>query len=335
MTWNQIIPEHNVLGQEHQDTELCLVLAGLWDDPEKNNFDCPWDWRQHNTQHTKDMAILGSSPTDKFAKLLDTFEAEGLGYHLTIMKTAGIMKAMNIPAQDAVEMMHQASENVSRRALQTNEIENAVEYAYNHICSGKLNVKPQPTLDLNLIERASDGGCIDQLRSESASIPQDAGSILANLYNQDDILHISKEVFDGKPKPVSSWENIDLSTLQYICPNRLKSEDQGRVLTNMAERKYAVFESDIPQLAKNWDSQAGIIEKLRSILRLVMVVYSGNKSLHAWFDCQGQSESQVHRFDNMAVKMGADRASLRPTQLVRLPWGTRDTGKVQKVIFYG
>ena len=24
----------------------CLALAELWDDPAKNNFDYPWDWRE-------------------------------------------------------------------------------------------------------------------------------------------------------------------------------------------------------------------------------------------------------------------------------------------------
>lgn len=281
------------------------------------------------------MAILGSCPTDKFAKLLDEFEAKGYGYHLTIMKTAGIMKAMNIPVSDAVKMMHEASENVSRRNLQNREIENAVEYAYNHIVSGNANVKPLPVIDYALIERVGEAGSIDQLRSESTEIPQDASSILQNLYRMDDILHISKDVFTPGPKLVSAWENVDLADYQYICPNRLQRFDEGRVMMNIAERRFAVFESDIPELAGNWDAQAGVIEKLRSILKLVMVVWSGNKSLHAWFDCKDQKESQIHRFDNMSVKLGADRASLRPTQLVRLPWGTRDNGKVQKVIYYG
>ena len=33
---------------EFDDAEIltCLALAELWDDPQNNNFDCPWDWRK-------------------------------------------------------------------------------------------------------------------------------------------------------------------------------------------------------------------------------------------------------------------------------------------------
>ena len=31
------------------ETMTCLALAGLWDDPENNNFDCPWQWRRGAT----------------------------------------------------------------------------------------------------------------------------------------------------------------------------------------------------------------------------------------------------------------------------------------------
>ena len=34
-----------IRGRETAETLTCLSLAMLWDDPERNNFDCPWDWR--------------------------------------------------------------------------------------------------------------------------------------------------------------------------------------------------------------------------------------------------------------------------------------------------
>jgi hypothetical protein len=29
------------------DTLTCMTLALLYDDPKKNNFDCPWDWKTY------------------------------------------------------------------------------------------------------------------------------------------------------------------------------------------------------------------------------------------------------------------------------------------------
>lgn len=317
------------------EVSTCLALAELWDDPAQNNFDCPWDWReQQQTKEGVKMAILGSDPGDRFAKLLDQFDREKFGYHISILKSAGIMKAMNIPVSQACELMQKASDNVSRRKIQPREIENAIEWAYNHVCDTKHFVKATPEIDYRLIKRACDVGDIEEMRKASLDIPRTPQDALMGLFKGDDILYIASEVFNGEAMTIDKWKYMALVESQYICPNPLKSEDDGRVMTNICDNRYAVFESDIPELAGNWDGQAGVIDRLSRIVPLRMIVWSGNKSLHAWFDLVGSAESTKHRFKNMAIKMGADPASLRPTQLVRLPWGTRDNKKTQKVIYY-
>jgi len=35
-----------IRGRETAATLTSLALAILWDDPERNNFDCPWNWRE-------------------------------------------------------------------------------------------------------------------------------------------------------------------------------------------------------------------------------------------------------------------------------------------------
>jgi len=315
-----------------------LALAGLYDDPDAiggNNFEVPWDWRGKRSRKDEHMAILGSDPVDKFKWLLDKFDREGMGYHLSIMNAVGIMKSMNIPMEKANAMLHDASEQVTRRDLQPGEIEKAINYCYNTMTTGKRFVKPRPSVDRDMIERYAEIGSIEELRAESQDIPKEPHALLLNLYDGEDIVYVGTEVFKGYAQTINQLGWDDLYELQYICPNPLKKAEEGRVLMNIKQRRYVVFESDIDILASNWDGQAGVIEKLKSILRLSMIVWSGNKSLHAWFDCRGHAESQVHRFENMAVRLGADPQSLRMTQLVRFPWGLRDNGKVQKVIYYG
>ena len=331
-TWNDIIPEHNALSVNE---ETCLALAYLYDDPEQDNFEVPWDWK---TQHLEDknMPILGSDPSDKFARLLDQFEKNGVGYHMSIVSSAGLMKSMNIPQDKAVDMMHKASETVSRRKLQNCEVENAVEYAYNQEVSGKRFVKSPTELDLPLIKLVGERGDIGELRKRSETIPETPIEVLEGLFHPQDILFIGGDVFEGKSHALGVWAGEPLGDLQFITPNPLKNKEDGRKLMNVAKRSYIVFESDIEQMAGNWDMQAGVIHKLESILRLRLVVWSGNKSLHAWYSCTGHPESTIHRFERMAVRLGADRASLRPSQMVRLPWGTRGHPvKSQKVIYYG
>ena len=43
------------------ETLTCLALAALWDDPDNNNFDCPWDWRKELTNN--EWAIYHPQPS--------------------------------------------------------------------------------------------------------------------------------------------------------------------------------------------------------------------------------------------------------------------------------
>ncbi len=319
------------------EEDTCITLAGLWDDPTQNNFDCPWDWKQQQLESVN-MARLnkGSSPHDKLAKLLDNMDKEGFGYHVSIVKTAGILNSCNVPPEKAIEMMHKASEKVTRRELEPGEIERAVNYTYQSSGEPSRYVKPKRKVSAELINEFGCRGDIDDLRSRSDNIP-DQDRILAELYKSDTLLHLCREVFNGRDvKPRADWVNDGLEPYQYICPNPLKGLDRGRCLDNILSRKFVVFESDHPNIAGNWDIQAGLIDRLAKDMPLRMIVWSGNKSLHAWFQVEGKEERKVYKFLNLATMLGADSASLRPSQLVRMPWGKRtDNNKVQKVIYYG
>ncbi len=102
-------------------------------------------------------------------------------------------------------------------------------------------------------------------------------------------------------------------------------------------RRFLVTEFD----KEEWDDQASIIWHLSKFGRLVMVVNSCGKSLHAWWYCQGSDESKggkMHRFMSYAVGLGADRAGWALSQYMRMPDGTRDKGdrkgERQSVIYF-
>lgn len=315
------------------EIETALALAWLWDDPYRNNFDCPWDWKGD------EMARLnkGSSPHDKLTRLLDGLDKNGYGYHVSIVKSAGILKSCNVSPEKAVDMMYKASEKVTRRELEPGEIERAVNYTYQATDeTTKRYVRPKKKVSNELINEFGCRGDIDDLRSRSDSIPNQA-EILANLYADETLLHLCKEVFNGRDvKACEDWIKDGLEPYQYLCPNPLKGHDRGRCLDNILSRKFVVFESDLPNIAGNWDTQAGLIDRLAKDMPLRMVVWSGNKSLHAWFQVENKDERKVYKFLNLATMLGADPASLRPSQLVRMPWGKRtDNNKIQKVIYYG
>jgi NAD kinase len=121
--------------------------------------------------------------------------------------------------------------------------------------------------------------------------------------------------------------------MQYLCPCIFKATEKGRLKENVDRRRYIVFETD--ERPGDWDGQAGLIDRLAQELPLRMVLWSGNKSLHAWFDGSTPLKDKIQKFHDLVITLGGDRAVLREAQMVRFPWGTNSkTNNPQKVIYY-
>jgi hypothetical protein len=86
--------------------------------------------------------------------------------------------------------------------------------------------------------------------------------------------------------------------------------------------------------ANQREVQAAIIGHLAHYAPLVLVVFSGGKSLHAWWPCRGKDEDELRKFMSFAVKLGADPATWTRSQFARLPGGMRENGVRQSVLFF-
>jgi len=195
--------------------------------------------------------------------------------------------------------------------------------------------KPQ-VLKVNrpLIAEFARKGDVSKLRGRSTQIPEDLTAILRDLYGEEDLLHLSPTIYEDKVKSRDEWSPDEVGNAQFICPAKLRSREGGRVQNNVLARSYVVFETD--EFENDFDAQAGLIERLAKELPLRMVVWSGNKSLHAWFDATTPLKDKVQKFYDLAVQLGGDKAVLRPAQLVRAPWGRNEkNNNVQKVLYYG
>ena len=93
------------------------------------------------------------------------------------------------------------------------------------------------------------------------------------------------------------------------------------------------FTSDAHYYATKRDGHAALLWHMATYAPLSAVVFSGKKSLHGWFSCQGQDEEHLLKFMRYAVSLGADRATWTKSQFVRLPEGRRDNGALQAVIY--
>jgi hypothetical protein len=60
---------------------------------------------------------------------------------------------------------------------------------------------------------------------------------------------------------------------------------------------------------------------------LAAVVFSGSRSLHAWFFCEGEPEEKLFKFMTLAVSLGADSRMWLRSQFCRVPDGRRSDNK--------
>ena len=89
--------------------------------------------------------------------------------------------------------------------------------------------------------------------------------------------------------------------------------------SNAGPRRFIVTEFDQGTL----NEHAAIIWHLSASLPLTCVAFSGSKSLHGWFFCEGVPDSEIKAFFDKAVAVGADTATWSPSQFVRTPDGSR------------
>jgi hypothetical protein len=187
----------------------------------------------------------------------------------------------------------------------------------------------------------------------------------SNEPNADEIIDV---LFPGNPLLSCGWSRDRFDTrarahwhklqdLQFIVPNPMTAPRgltqqhkwSAHALSNTGPRRFLIVEFDFE--AGNSAEEARLFERLSTEGRdvrdlcavlllhlaekapLALVVHSGRKSLHGWFNCAGVSEEKVWRFFSYAVSLGADRANWTRSQFARMPDGLRENGRRQTVYF--
>jgi len=160
--------------------------------------------------------------------------------------------------------------------------------------------------------------------------------------------------FDTRPR--NHWYKLD--DLQFIVPNPMTARSgltrsrkpSAHALSNAGSRRFLIVEFDFDAsrsaeearlltklLIEGRDERdlcAALLLHLAEMAPLVLAVYSGGKSLHGWFYCNGQAEQKLRRFMQYVVALGADKASWIPSQFTRMPDGLRSGVTRQTVYFF-
>jgi hypothetical protein len=130
-----------------------------------------------------------------------------------------------------------------------------------------------------------------------------------------------------------------LSGMSLIVPSPMSALTGARksdgkqsphTLDNTGPRRFLVIEFDHGTA----DEQAALHWHLREFAPLVLVVSSGGKSQHGWFNCEGIAEDVTRRFMRYAASLGADPATWTRSQFVRVPQGWRADKQARQDVAY-
>ncbi|WPJ95242.1 hypothetical protein SH580_17610 [Coraliomargarita algicola] len=163
--------------------------------------------------------------------------------------------------------------------------------------------------------------------------------IVDALYQSDDLLCLAKDNTSAVTAPRNRWRGRE-SQYQFLVANPMRflmgrtqeGKPSSRCHGNATRsRIFQVVEFD----QGTREEQAAILSALNSEQTpLVLVVWSGSKSLHGWFDVRKLSEAEKCEFFAQACRYGADRTLWDQSKLVRMPGGTRQSNGQQQSILY-
>jgi hypothetical protein len=163
-------------------------------------------------------------------------------------------------------------------------------------------------------------------KAPQRSLQEQRRLFLTTLFQPQDVLWIG-EVFEKNFLTLEAWLKKPAIFGCFVSHCTFKPGSKSRSNDNVAERKYLVVESDelkpheVMTVYRALEEHHGLTRRA--------LVNTGGKSIHAWFNWEGDAD------DWAAVLKGykCDPATLRASQPVRLPGIIRpDTGRRQELI---
>lgn len=260
------------------------------------------------------------------------------GSHRELFRDACAMTKAGIP-DDEQHRILEARFGEYYRPIHEREIENAVRHSRS---AGESSQRRYPAFDPGARERLTAGcsGALERLRAASPvssprSIP--TSDIIDRFFDGDALLCLGQDPKRTRTEIRGYFRGLERG-LPLMVPNpmgarlglTMDNKLSNRCLSNVGPRVRLVLEYDTGSL----DEQAALHLHFRDRnVPLQMVVFSGSKSLHGWFDVSQFSEDEVEKVCRYAALLGADRATFSRIQMVRTPNALRDGQNLQAVEF--
>lgn len=275
--------------------------------------------------------------SDRTADRLKTVPKQGTT-HLWLPQVAGGLQHC-LPADKCFAYLRQCCDSfVTHREVPDREIEDAVDFVYSGKGVAKVNFGrkpvawPDPSPDLIARVLSETTPVFDASQDTKLS----ATEVLPHLFQPGELVCAGPSKERPMVRPIEETLK-DAGELQFIVINPMRGlqalnyqgRPSSRCQNNTGTRRHLVAEFDDPNLTK--DKQARLATRLGKLAPLVMVVYSGGKSLHAWFRVDHLSRPDQVRFFCVACLLGADRTRWDVCGWLRMPGGLRVVDGVPSV----
>lgn len=230
----------------------------------------------------------------------------------------------------------------------------------------KIHVKEYPRIEafgakiLQEVRKQRHEGALEVLRSTSpVQIPDDIVEqlkLFLSVLPRHDLIWIGNKEDSGLTrhaqnfKSAETWASQGAPKYPLICTSSFKSGSFSRSKDNVAQRNLIVFECDKVDLTlasklaskempddgdkrRNKEMSVALIRRLQNDLglKLVAVVDSGNKSLHAYFRYPG--DAILAELKYLFPAMGGDPMVLGSASASRLP-GYQDHERKQTLLYF-
>jgi hypothetical protein len=317
------------------------------------------------------VSSTGFSPQERIAHLPSWIQErvkscpdKGQGVHPWLFKTALLLHRY-FPEDQIEEILSQYVSCNGREREIREAVGNSGRIIRGETPSSGL-WKAWPDVDYTTVQKIV-VDCPVRLNDLHAISPTEVGKeksnteeILDTLFPGNPLLCFGRSANSFSTRSREFWRGRE-SRFQFIVPNPMIKEtgatqdgrESTRCLENTGPRRFLVAEFDISEKDEKWapyvrewktkrisvlDANVALLIELarRGLPRLplALAVYSGGKSIHGWYFCEGFADEQLRPFMVRAVRLGADPATWTRCQLVRMPDGTRDDGKRQQVHFF-
>jgi hypothetical protein len=157
---------------------------------------------------------------------------------------------------------------------------------------------------------------------------------LLRIFHPDSVVWIGDKTDSGSPhharhfRTVAEWLQSSTCPGPRITPATFKAGSYSRSGDNVEAHRLFIVEHDKLGIRE----QGALIKYTRQWCRLRAVVFTGNKSLHAWFDMP--DPEVMERLLVLLDAWGLDPAGFKPTQPFRLPGKIHEqSGRYSDLLF--